>query len=164
MGTQLVTKLCLLCPFLLILSVAACTTERGKVSSFFKCSFLSFPLVIAQLSLIHWVTVVAYGKQHKQHCFLCAIIRPPSSHPVWPSRFVSGHFLQTTQGDTWLLRCRWLTVSLGCFTTASWPPSRSPSTAALGYMSCRYQHPPRACCCFSATLICWLCCEGHWNG
>lgn len=66
---------------------------------------------------------------------------PSSSHPVWPSRFVSGHLLQRAQGDTWFLRHRWLAVSPGFLTTASCP-------------------------CWSLLLFhrnanLWFCCEGH---
>ena len=51
-----------------------------------------------------------------------AFILPlPSSHAVWPSRFVSGHLLQRAQGDTWLLRHRWVAVS-----PASWRPPVGP--------------------------------------
>ena len=124
-----IKALSVLHPFLLILSTAARRIGRGEgvlpplvLLFFFN---LHSPLkVIGELSLSSteaqmshmesWIAIAPASSP--------AFILPlPSSHAVWPSRFVSGHLLQRAQGDTWLLRHRWVAVS-----PASWRPPVGP--------------------------------------
>lgn len=154
--TQLVSKLCLLYPFLLINSVAVCRIEWVNAFSFF---LLSFQARISHRLLLSSVASTESQLSHmgsSSTSSLPAIILPPSSHPVWPSRFMSGHLLQRTQGDTWLLRQRWVAVSLGLLKTDSWPLHFSPLQLHWGtWAEGRSPNPPppRAFCCFSVTLI-----------
>lgn len=124
--------------------------------SFFCLSFQAriSPQVIAQLYLIHWVTV-AYGKQLY---FLFAHHHPSAFTP----RLAQQVHVRTPppENSRWHMPAQAKTS--GCVT---WPlkdsqlaPSLSPATTALGYMSCGYNRPPhplptRGFCCFSATLI-----------
>lgn len=149
----MVSELCLLHPLLLIISVAVCRIECILSLSLF-C--LSFQARISRRLLLNSISSTESQLSHmgsSSTSSLPAIILPPS-HPVWPSRFTSGHLLQRTQGDTCLLRQRRVAVSHD----SQLAPSLSPATTALGYMNCGCNHPPhplppRGFCCFSATLI-----------
>ena len=163
-----IKALSVLYPFLLILSIAACGIERVKafIPSFF---FFFFFWVKFSLSVQGFLSqFVAYGTLDSQLYILSAFLPPasPSSHSVWPSRFVSGHLLQRAQGDTWLLRHRWVAVSPGLLTTASWPlhffsplqPRWSPRAAGTT------PAPPQSLLLFQCDANLWFCCEGHRSG
>lgn len=146
-----IKALSVLYPFLLILSVAVVRIE--KTAFFLKFHTLTFPFT--------YCSAFSHRLSHRCHkwkeldselYFLFACMLPPS-HPVWPSRFVSGHLLRGAQGDTWFLRHRWVTASLGLLMTTSCPPRFSPSMTELGSLSSWYKRPPWAFCCFCATLI-----------
>lgn len=148
MRTQLVSKLCLCyILFLLILSIGVCGIEKVKVFSFFSNLHSNFLEVIA----------APFSRPLSRSCriwesWIYFLILPPSSHPARPSRFVSGRLLQRAQGDTWLLRHRWVAVSPpGLLTTASWPPSLFSPFVPEHWV--QTPAPPRAFCCSSATQI-----------
>lgn len=85
---------------------------------------------------------------------------PFSSHPVWPSRFASGHLLQRAQGDTWLLRLRVSSTVDNCAFFFFFVSSTKELKVPVQLVQTS-THPLCSLVLFQRDGNLWLCCEGH---